>query len=142
MRMGRHDVVYSNYEKITWDGKRDGRIIVAPNTITYKDMLKTCALPCLTTVIRREVVGDTRFKTMPKEDYAFWLRIFRKGVTAYNTNTLQALYRLTPNSRSSKKLKLISAQWNVLRKEEGLGVFYSFYCLMVFLVIGYLKYLK
>ena len=142
MLHGNYDIVYSNYEKISWDGTRAHRVIVAPPSITYNDMLKTCGLPCLTTVIRREVIGDTRFKTMPKEDYAFWLSIFRKGITAYNTNTLQALYRLTPNSRSSQKLKLISAQWNVLRDEERLNFFYALYCLSVFLVKGYIKYLK
>lgn len=142
MLQGNYDIVFSNYEKISWDGKRDNRVIVAPKTIIYSDMLKTCALPCLTTMIKRDVVGDIRFKTMPKEDYAFWLKVFRQGVTAYNTNTLQGLYRLTPNSRSSNKFKLISAQWNVLRDEERLSFFYSLYCLSVFLVKGYIKYLK
>ena len=139
---GHHDIVYSNYEKIDWDGTRANRIIVAPKSITYSDMLKTCGLPCLTTVIRREVIGDIRFKTMPKEDYAFWLKVFKTGIVAYNTNTLQALYRLTPNSRSSRKLKLISAQWRVLRDEEKLGFFFASYCLFVFLVKGFIKYLK
>lgn len=142
MLQGNLDIVFSNYEKISCDGKRDNRVIVAPKTITYSDMLKTCALPCLTTMIKRDVVGDIRFKTMQKEDYAFWLKVFRQGVTAYNTNTLQGLYRLTPNSRSSNKFKLISAQWNVLRVEEGLSFFYALYCLFVFLIKGYIKYLK
>ena len=143
MLNGNYEMVYSNYEKISWEGKRSGRVVIAPKTATYNDMVKSCVVPaCITTMIKRELVGDIRFKTMPKEDYAFWLSIFRKGITAYNTNTLQALYRLTPNSRSSQKLKLISAQWNVLRDEERLNFFYALYCLFVFLVIGYIKYLK
>jgi teichuronic acid biosynthesis glycosyltransferase TuaG len=143
MLNGNYEMVYSNYEKISWEGKRSGRVVIAPKTATYNDMVKSCVVPaCITTMIKRELVGDIRFKTMPKEDYAFWLKVFRQGFTAYNTNTLQGLYRQTQNSRSSNKFKLISAQWNVLRDEEGLNFFYALYCLSVFLVKGYIKYLK
>ena len=138
-----YKMVYSNYEKITWEGKRDGHVIKAPDTATYKDMVKSCVIPaCITTMIRRDIVGEIRFKTMPKEDYAFWLKVFRKGFTAYNTKTLQGLYRQNKNSRSANKLKLISGQWNILRKEEKIGFFRAIYYMVVFMIKGYLKYIK
>lgn len=136
-------MVYSDYEKISWDGKRNGHVIKAPDTATYNDMVKSCVVPaCITTMVRRDVVSNIRFKTMPKEDYAFWLKVFRKGFTAYNTKTLQGLYRQTKNSRSANKFKLISGQWNILRKEEKIGFFRALYYMTVFMIKGYLKYIK
>ena len=138
-----YQMVYSNYEKISWDGKRNGHVIKAPDTATYNDMVKSCVVPaCITTMVRRDVVGDIRFKTMPKEDYAFWLRVFRRGFTAYNTKTLQGLYRQTKNSRSANKFKLISGQWKILRNEENIGFFRAMYYMLVFMIKGYLKYIK
>ena len=142
MLKGGYEIVYSNYEKISWDGKRDGHVIIAPKIATYNDMVKSCVVPFLTSVIRRDIIGNIRFKTMPKEDYAFWLRVFKQGVVAYNTNTLQGLYRLTQNSRSSNKINMAKGQWRILREEEKLSFCYSLYCLCVYMIKGYIKYLK
>lgn len=137
-----YDFVYSNYEKISWDGERNNRFIYVATKSTYKSLLKTCDVPCLTALMKKNIVGNIRFKQIPKEDYAFWLDVFRNGVEAYNTNTVLGLYREAKHSRSSNKLKMIVGQWNILRRYERIGRFCSAYYLLVYIIKGYLKYIK
>lgn len=138
-----YDIVYSDYEKITWDGKRSNRIVHYKKNATYNDMLKICSVPaCITTIIRKESLGDIRFRNLPIEDYAFWLEIFRNGYIAYNTNTVQGLYRQSKNSRSSDKLSMIKKHWLILRNFEKINLFSACYYMLIYGLIGLKKYLK
>lgn len=38
-------------------------------------IMSCCSIPCFTVVIRKETVGDMRFKDVLKEDYVFWLTL-------------------------------------------------------------------
>lgn len=137
-----YDIVYSDYEKITWDGKRSNRIVHYKKKATYNDMLKICSVPaCITTIIRKEVLGHIRFRNLPIEDYAFWLEVFRNGYTAYNTNTVQGLYRQSKNSRSSDKLSMIKKHWYILRKFEKVNFFSACYYMFIYGLIGLKKYM-
>lgn len=143
MMSNNYDIVYSNYEKISWEGKRSNRIIKYKQTATYNDMLKICSVPaCITTIIKRESLGDIKFRNVPIEDYTFWLEVFRKGYTAYNTNTVQGLYRQSKNSRSGDKIDMISKHWYILRHVEKVGFLSSLYFMMYYGIIGLKKYLK
>lgn len=138
-----YDIVYSDYEKMTWDGKRSNRIVHYKKNATYNDMLKICSVPaCITTIIRKEALGDIRFRNLPIEDYAFWLEVFRNGYVAYNTNTVQGVYRQTKNSRSSDKLSMIKKHWYILRRFEKVKLLPSIYYMCVYAVVGFMKYIK
>lgn len=134
--------VYSDYEKISWDGKRSERIIRLRETSSYWDTLESCSIPCLTAFLTRELIGDTCFKSIPKEDFGFWLEILRKGCIAYNTGKVHALYREAQNSRSSNKLAMFKGQWYVLRNIEGVKKVPALYFMLVFALRGIIKYLK
>jgi teichuronic acid biosynthesis glycosyltransferase TuaG len=134
--------VYSNYEKINYSGERNNRVIKGKETVTYWDTLCSCDIPCLTVIMDRDIIGDTRFKSICKEDYAFWLEILRKGIRAYNTNANHALYRETPNSRSSNKWAMIKNQWYVLTQVEGVLTPIALYFMIPFLFKGFSKYIK
>lgn len=134
--------VYSDYEKINQNGDRNNRIIHMPQTATFWDVIETCVIPCLTVVIERNTIGDTRFKTIAKEDLAFWLEILRKGIIAHNCNCVLALYREMKNSRSSNKLDMIRNQWFILRQIEHVKPFIASIFMMKYLIYGFLKFLK
>lgn len=134
--------VYSDYEKISWDGKREERIIRARTTSTYWDTLESCSIPCLTVLLTRELLGNTRFKSIPKEDYGFWLEILRKGCIAHNTRKIHALYREAKSSRSGNKFAMLKGQWYVLRNIEGVKRIPAFYFMVLFILKGGIKYLK
>lgn len=134
--------VYSNYEKISQDGKRNGRFIVVRNESTYRNTLKSCEIPCLTVLLDRYLIENRKFKNIGKEDYIMWLEILRDGNIAYNTGKIHALYREANNTRSSNKIKMIFQQWNVIRNIEKQNLIKSIYYLSTYLLKGYLKYLK
>ena len=136
------EFVYSDYEKINFDGKRRNRIIKMPDKTTFWDILESCSIPCLTVMIKRDVIGDLRFKNVSKEDYLFWINILKKGTVAYNSGMVLALYREQPKSRSSNKLMMIKDQWNVLRNIEMVKPIVATYFMATYLFKGVFKYLK
>lgn len=143
LEMNDFDFVYSNYEKMNYQGKRNNRIVCARSVSTYWDILESNGIPCLTALLRRKIIGDIRFQQTPKEDYVFWLTIMRtRNVTAYNTNKIHAIYRESKNSRSGDKWDMIRKQWYVLRMVENVKKVPAIYFMSTFLVKGFLKFLK
>ena len=142
MNANRLEFVYSDYEKITNEGYRSNRIIRVKSATSYWDILESCSIPCLTVLLRKEIVGEIRFKSVFKEDYVFWMSILRKGIVAYNTNLVHALYRESKKSRSSDKLKMFVNQWDVLRDVEGVKLVPAIYFICIYAIKGLIKYLK
>ncbi|MBQ9312275.1 MAG: glycosyltransferase family 2 protein [Bacteroidales bacterium] len=136
------DFVYSNYEKIDSKGNKNDRIVKVRKTTSYKDMLKINSIPCLTSMLSRELIGDKRFKPILNEDFEFWLQILKQGVTAYNINEVTAYYREAENSRSSNKTKVIKSRWNILRENEKIGFLPALYYIGYYAVKATLKYIK
>ncbi len=135
--------VYSNYEKMTYDGTRNGRIISVKESSSYEDVLTSNSIPCLTALLEMELVRNVRFKCIPIEDCAFWLDVLRlNNVVAYNTNKVHGIYRESKNSRSGNKLEMVMARWCLLRKVEHIGFIRSIFLMIAFLIKGYLKYIK
>lgn len=136
------DLSYSYYEKMTWDGIRNNRIIKTRSITHYKDLLKSNSIPCLTSMISRTAIGETRFKQIPQEDFCFWLDILKKGYTAYNMEEVTALYRESNNSRSSNKLDMFKGYWNVIRHQQHIPPIKACYCMVTYSILGTLKFLK
>lgn len=134
--------VYSNYEKITWDGKRNNRVLTMREISTYCNTLRCCEIPCLTVLLKAEIVKERYFEKIGKEDYVFWLSILRDGYIAYNTGKVHALYRESFQSRSCNKIKMIKEQWYVLRKVERQPFIVAFYSMLFYSLRGWLKYIK
>lgn len=134
--------VYSDYEKINYDGVRNNRKIRMAQSSSFWDILESCSIPCLTVLLKMNIINETRFKSTPKEDYAFWLDILKKDVIAHNTGKIHALYREQQQSRSSNKFKMISQQWFVLRNIQGVKPIVASYFMLIFLFKGFFKYLK
>ncbi len=143
MENNHYDFVYSNYEKMDFQGKRKDRYVCTRSTSTFWDILESNGIPCLTVLLRREIIDDIHFKQFPKEDYVFWLEILRtRGIVAYNTNKIHAVYREAKNSRSGNKVKMIKQQWYILRRVEKVKKVPAIYFMSIFLLKGFLKYLK
>lgn len=133
---------YSYYEKMDWQGNRNERIVRTRDVTTYGSILKSNSIPCLTSMIRRDAVGDTRFKQIPQEDFCFWIDILKKGNTALNMCEVTALYREAPASRSSNKLDMFKGYWNVIRNHQRIAFLPACYYMMTYTVLGIAKYLK
>lgn len=137
-----YNFLYSDYEKINDEGVRHNRIVRMPGKSSFWDVIESCTIPCLTVFLTKDIIGKTRFKSIPKEDFIFWLDILKKDVIAYNVGEILALYREQKSSRSSNKFEMIKSQWEILRNVEGVKPFLASYFLMKFIFLGFLKYIK
>ena len=120
-------MVFSNYKKISEDGEQHKYPIIAPSVLSYNDLLKGNAMGCLTITYDTEKMGKQYFPHCGHEDYALWLSMLKQGGYAYNTNTVEALYRLKNSSVSSNKLRTIGWQWHIYRVIEKLSTAKSLY---------------
>lgn len=137
-----YSIGYTYYEKVDWNGNRNNRIIKTRKITHYYNLLCSNSIPCLTSIIRREAIGDTRFKQIPQEDFCFWLDILKKGYTAHNLCQVTAFYREAPSSRSANKIDMFKGYWNVIHNYQGISLLKSCFCMVTYSLIGIKKYLK
>lgn len=135
-------IVFSNYEKIDKNGSRNNRIVVAPKSVSYRKLLQSGYIGCCTMMCDVSKVSNMKFSNIGQEDWAFQLDILRKGYIAVNTNTVESLYRIVENSRSSQKLKVAKGQWYVLKNVEKLTMFEAIYYFCHYAIKGTLKFFK
>lgn len=118
-------IVYSNYEKIDEKGTRSNRLVMAPSHATYRTLLCGNVIGNLTGIYDTSKVGKVSIQDIHHEDYAMWLYILKQGYNAQNTDTTLAAYRVSDESVSSNKLKVISWQWYIYRQVEHLSLIQS-----------------
>lgn len=132
-------IVYSNYEKISENGERTGRVVAAPSQVDYAQMLYGNIIGNLTGIYDRAKTGLVPIPDVHHEDYAMWLSILKKGFIAKNTNAIHGLYRVMGSSVSSNKFNLLSWQWNIYRKTERLSLLKSACCYLHYAINAYRK---
>lgn len=132
-------IVFSNYEKITEEGERNQRFIIAPEITNYKKMLCGNVIGCLTAVYDTEKVGKMYFEQINHEDYILWLAILKKGFIGRNSGTVNALYRVRNQSVSSNKWKVLSWQWNIYINVEKVGLIKAVYYFINYALKAYKK---
>ncbi|MDE6577699.1 MAG: glycosyltransferase [Muribaculaceae bacterium] len=142
MERNNYSLVYSYYEKMDSEGNRNKRIIQTRKVTTYDNLLKSNSIPCLTSLISREAIGNIRFKQIPQEDFCFWLDILKKGYRAYNLCEVTALYREANDSRSSNKLDMFRGYWNVIRNQQKISLFPALFYMTTYTILGVAKYIK
>lgn len=135
-------IVFSNYEKIDTELNRNKRYIIAPKQATYNSLLNGNYIGNLTGVYDTEKVGKVYQQKVFHEDYIMWLEILKKGYIAKNTNTITALYRVSKDSFSSSKIKVLKWQWNIYRTILKCNLLESVYHFIVYAVKAFLKYIK
>ena len=120
-------MVFSNYRKIDQFGNQHLQYVKAPARTDYRHLLKGNVIGCLSAMYDIQKLGKRYFPRCGHEDYVLWLSILREGGIAYNTNTVEALYRLRGASVSSNKFRAMRWQWNIYTKIEKLGMLRSLY---------------
>ena len=118
---------------------------IVPERMTYYDILKSCNLPCLATIIDAGKLNNIHFREELhnlRDDYALWLSLMKQTDYAYGNQRVLANYRISSNQVTGKKRKVIIPQFMVNYKVENLGFFRSLYYLMHWAWNGYKKYRK
>ncbi|MEZ9835152.1 glycosyltransferase family 2 protein [Vibrio breoganii] len=129
------DFCYSAYN-IKEDAIRELQCYKPQKQTNYAEMLKRNSIGCLTVALRKRCLKSVFFKDIRHEDYDFWLQILSKNiVTAYCCSEKPlAEYRVSDNSRSSNKLRLLKDQWHIFFVERNLSFFtcIGVYCRFLF----------
>lgn len=145
MREKQTQLVYGSHTRIDENNRECLRPFIAPEKITYHDLLKTCSISCLTglydTVPYGKVYLHEEFRSL-RDDYIYWLEIIKKCGTAYGNQNIVGAYRILGTSVSNKKRRVIKPQFRVYREVEHLGLLSSLYYLGCWAWAGYKKYKK
>lgn len=135
-------ITFSNYEKISENGVRTNRLILAPNKVNYHRLLLGNVIGCLTAIYDVKKCGKQYFTHNGHEDYIMWLAILKQGYWAYNTNTVNALYRVRKSSVSSNKLIALVWQWHIYIHIEKTGCLRAVYYFANYALRAFIKLLK
>lgn len=131
---------YSSYDLINEDGNFLSSFITK-ETITYKSMLKTCSIGCLTAIYDTKKLGKVYMPNIKKrQDYALWLNILKKINSTQGILEPLATYRIVKGSVSSNKFKAIYYVWLVYRKVEHMGIVNSIYNITYYIYNRLKKY--
>jgi glycosyltransferase involved in cell wall biosynthesis len=131
---------YSSYHLIDENSKIFGTF-TTKEYITYKSMLKTCNVGCLTVIYDTQVLGKQYMPNIAKrQDYGLWLQILKDINVTKGIIEPLATYRILRNSVSSNKLNAARYQWKIYRDVENLNLLKSIYYFMHYAIYGIIKY--
>jgi teichuronic acid biosynthesis glycosyltransferase TuaG len=133
---------FTAYRKFSAAGP--GGIVHAQAEVSWRDMLKGNRIGCSTVVLDAQAFPAIAFPTGlgRQEDYALWLSLLRAGGLAHGLDEPLAAYRVHETSKSSRKLRSVTAQWQVYRRLERLSPLLSAWYLGHYAVRGVLKALR
>lgn len=119
--------VFTSYEFGDEEAKGTGKIVHAPDALTYRQALSRTVIFTSTvlfdlTKIPKELLYMPDVKS---EDTATWWQILRAGYRARGLDENLAVYRRPKRSLSSNKASAPGRIWNLYRKQEGLPVWQS-----------------
>ncbi len=131
---------YLSYKLIDEEGNDLGEFITKEK-ITYKSMLKTCSVGCLTAIYDTQKLGKVYMPNILKrQDYGLWLKILKQIGSTRGILEPLAIYRIRKNSISSNKLIAAKYQWKIYREVEKLPFLKSTYYFMWYAYYGFKKY--
>ena len=113
--------------------------IIAPNSFTYDQFINNTSIGMSSVIIRRSIIGTTRFlKLKICEDYFFKCELLKKVNTAikFKSNTMS--YRISKNSLQSNKLRNLYWVWYINRNYNRLSFLKNLKSL-IFIIINSIK---
>lgn len=140
MKENNYAFVFSSYEVIDDNGQKTGRIVKAPKCLDYKKSIGNTSIGCLTVVIDKMITGNFY---MPKlehgEDHATWVDILSRGFNAYSFFYPLAFYRISSNSLTANKIKVVKKQWNNYRNYYNFSILKSTKYFVIYVLHAILK---
>lgn len=132
---------FASYER--WDDNLENKYnaFIVPQTLTYKELLYTCPISCLTAFIDIETLGKKKMSNMAKrQDYGLWLDYLKEIDYAYGITQPLAKYRIRKDSVSARKTSLVKHQFLIYYKQQNLNVFKSIFYTISWAYHGFIKY--
>lgn len=117
-------------------------IMTAPESVTYKKLLKQNVIPCSSVLISKRRLGEHRMQTDSAsihEDFALWLEILKEGGAAYGVDEPLLIYRISSKSKSGNKIKSAIMTYRTYLR-SGIGRISVLYYMAFYLFNGFVKY--
>lgn len=116
-------ISFTDYEWIDVDGHPLHVVVQAQDQPTWRDLTWGNNIGLSTSMVDRERSG---LPLMPElrlnHDYAMWLEMLRRGLSARRIPEVLVGYRMLPGSLSQNKIESASHNWSILRRREGLSL--------------------
>lgn len=111
---------FSHYQRFSRLGK--GKVMKAPEVVTYEELLRCNVIGCLTAVYDTHIIGKQYMPLIRKrQDFGLWLKILSHCGKAYGCPVILADYR-TDSGMTQNKLNAAKHQWMFYRKELGFSL--------------------
>ena len=125
--------VFTSYEFGDEQARGTGKIVHAPEFLTYEKALSRTVIFTSTVLIDTEKTGKglVYMPLVKSEDTALWWKLLKNGFTAFGLDEVLVIYRRPAKSLSSNKLEAIRRIWYLYRKEEKLPLVKSCVCFML-----------
>ncbi len=128
MREGNFPISFTAYEIIDKEGNSLDRVVHAIDKVSLHIYLKNTIIGFSSSMINREIIGDVSISNMRlRVDTQLWIRLLKRGFTAYGIDEVLMKYRVHSKSISRNKAKAARLTWNLYYKIEKLGFFHSVY---------------
>ena len=133
--------VYTATQMIDADGEKKGKFTPVPEKTDYNHLLKRTVIATSTVLLDRKVTGNF-FMPLRRsgQDYATWLMLLRNIDFAYGINQPLCLYRISPKSLSSNKLKSIKQVFDIQTKNEKISKPYAAFNTFCFCLYAFKKH--
>lgn len=133
------DIVCSNYETFLDSTDNIVNTRRSPEKITYTQMLKSNYIGNLTGIYNADKLGKVYQREIGHEDYVMWLELMRCTSECYCIQQSLAKYRLSSNSLSGNKLKVVFWQWQIYRDVLSFNFVKSLYYFTHYFINGLYK---
>jgi teichuronic acid biosynthesis glycosyltransferase TuaG len=133
---------FAPYYLLNEEGRKTG-ISPARPKVSYKDLLLTCDIGCLTAVYDTEKLGKQYMPAIRKShDYALWLKILKQIDFAYSYPAPLGYYRVRSHSVSRNKLHAMRYNWKVYREVEKIPFLRSLAIITVYSFYNLWRYAR
>jgi len=134
------DFLFTGSSFINRAGKPYKGMLSVPERLTYNQLKINNIIPCSSVLIKKSLIGhNIMLQGAFHEDYAAWLAILKKGVTAYGINEPLLVYRITRESQSGNRFRSLKLTYGSYR-QVGIGWFHALVLLSVNACLATRKY--
>lgn len=126
--MRQHDLAFSYGDYERRDRQSGGPIgtFIAPELVSYHDLLHGCPIGCLTAAYDQEALGKVYMPDVWRgQDWGLWLALTRLGGPARKYAGVHAVYHTGGNSLSANKLRKLRDIYAIYREQEHYGALRS-----------------
>ncbi len=135
-----YDFSFHAYRRISVDGQQVGRKLTAPKKVGVAELLSCRPIGNLTVIISRNILKGLEFPSAFNEDFRLWLKILKKGHTAYFLNKDLARYRIVPGSRGANKKLVARDIFNIYWNDDDLRFDQKLMYFSLYAVTSLMKY--